>query len=198
MRTILLFICLLGLPAAAGEPPRIHLALKGGGHFPQIASRLGTSADAVLSLGYAINEAATLQIYGELGARQPSYRLESSDPRLESGSYSSTLRVLALQSSVGLSYLFRGAGPLVPYLGAGPQVHFVRSSVEGEAESAFGRSEETSTAVGALLFGGVGFKLGPGLLQGELRTSLAPIEQRVTGAAMLGGLTVLLGYGLMI
>lgn len=198
MKNALSLLLLLVSAVAAAEEPAFEVSLKAGGRFPQVASRLGTTFDGLLKLGYAVNEARTIQIYGDLGYASPSYTFTREDPRLAAGTYTSTLTVLDVKTSVGVTYFFAPPSEVwLPYAGLGPHVHFVKSTATGEAGTAFGANEETVTGIGAVAFGGVGFHLGPGLLLGELRAEFVRVEQQLTGPSNLGGLSLLLGYGLL-
>lgn len=183
------------------QPGLIELSLKAGGHFPQISNRLQTSFDAALKFGYGVALERRLQAFVELGYSQPSYKVNDTDARLGTSGedYVSTIKVRDLGLTLGGAYFIPVPVPLLlPYAGAGLQLHFVRSVVQGGAGAmSFGRTDETVTKVGGLLFAGTGFKVGPGLLLGELRFGYAPISQKVTGPSNIGHLSVLLGYGMM-
>lgn len=189
---------------AVEEPtsaPNVEISVKAGGHFPQLTNDLGVSFDALLKVGVMVAAEGKLQVFGEIGYSQPTHEVKSSDPRLSAAGaeYKSKMTVRDLTTNVGLNYFFESpASHLLPYAGAALSLHFLSSEVQGDSASvAFGDHDETSTQVGGLAFGGLGFRLGPGLVLGELRFGFAPVDQKVTGSSNVGSLSVLFGYGLM-
>jgi len=71
--------------ALAADPhdnPTTELSLKAGGHFPQITSKLGSSFDGTLKVGYAPWAAGAMQVFAELGYSQPQYTLQGTDGAL--------------------------------------------------------------------------------------------------------------------
>lgn len=188
-------------PVAEARPPSLQISLKAGGHFPQVVSRLGTSFDASLTVGYAPFSGRQLQVFLGLSYSRPSQTLSAEDPRLGTAGtdYSSTLVMQDLGTTLGLQYFILPPSRfVVPYVGAGFRVHFLRADVEGAGGADFGKHNETDTRYGAVVFAGVGLHLGPGLLLGELAFDYSPIGQRVTGAANVGSLALVLGYGLLL
>ncbi|MFZ5470559.1 MAG: hypothetical protein ACOZIN_14075 [Myxococcota bacterium] len=183
------------------SPPSLELSLKAGGHFPQVVSRLGTSFDGVLKVGYAPLPNKQVQFFADLGYSQPAHLTESNDPRLQdSGAdFSSRLLVQDLRVALGANYFFASPSEnLLPYAGASLRTHFLRAVVVGEGGAQFGQSQETVTRFGGALFGGAGYRLGPGLLLGEVNLAFVPVLEKVTGRANVGALAVLLGYGLLL
>ena len=90
----------------------------------------------------------------------------------------------------------------------GPQVFFYDPSVAyngvsiegtlyGSGFSGAVQSASIKTASGAAMVG-VGYRLGPGALLGELRFGFTPVSQKVTGSSNIAALSLLLGYGLFI
>ncbi len=181
------------------DPASIEISLVGGAHFPQLVNKLGTSFDGMLRLGYAPPILSRrLQIFADLGYSQPPNKVTGSDPRLDGGSYSSTLVVHDLSASLGLKFfLLPTTGTIVPYAGAGLRVHFLRTDVSGTGATAFGQYKETATQVGGVFLLGAGFHLGPGWVLAEADFGYAPVDQRVTGTTNIGALSILLGYGLL-
>ena len=87
---------------------------------------------------------------------------------------------------------------LVPYAAAGLDLHFVQSDIEGDAGGEpLGNNDEVSTKVGFALRAGAGYRLGPGLITGELSFAWAPLDHRITGDEHLGRLAILVGYTAM-
>jgi hypothetical protein len=190
---------------AEGAPngfPALEISLKAGGHFPQVTNKLGTSFDGILKVGYGVALDHRLQLFIEGGYTQPTHETSATDPRLAAAGadYKTTLTVKTLSTNLGLAYWIPAGSSFVnPYAGAAFHVAFVKSVVEGSGGGqSFGENDETSTQYGGLAFGGVGLRLGPGLLLGELRFTYAGISEKVTGSANIGALSALIGYGLML
>jgi opacity protein-like surface antigen len=180
--------------------PAWEISLKAGGHFPQVTNRLGSNFDAILKVGYGV--ALDLQVFADFAYSQPSHTSKGTDPRLGAAGaeYSTTLTVRDFATTVGADYFLPLATQRwLPYAGLGLTVHFLKTDVTGSAGGAsFGDTSETSTQVGGVVFAGTGFRLGPGMVVGELRFGFAPVSQKVTGSANIGALSVLLGYGLLL
>jgi hypothetical protein len=190
-------------PVASAPPGALELSLKAGGHFPQLTNPLGTSFDGILKVGYGVTRDRRLQVFLDFAYTQPSNTVTGSDPRLgEMGSgYRSTLTIRDLSNTLGVAYFIPAGQPwLLPYAGGGLQIHFVKSTERATTDAGvlLGEHTETATGLGAAVFGGAGFRLGPGLLLGELRFGYTPVSQRVTGSSNIGALSVLVGYGIML
>ncbi len=186
---------------AEARPPSLEIALKVGGHFPQVLSKLDTTFDGSLTVGFAPFQGHQLQFNVAVGYSAPAHRVSSTDPRLGTagGDYSSRLVEQDLATTIGVKYfILPPTRFLVPYAGAGFRVHFLRADVTGSGGADFGNHNETDTRFGGVLLGGVGLHLGPGLLLAELSFDYSPIGQRVTGDANVGSLAVVLGYGLLL
>jgi opacity protein-like surface antigen len=211
MKTLtLLALVLLSSPALADDaalatassgPLGLEVSLKAGGHFPQLMNPLGTSFDGVLKVGYAPLGNKQIQALLELGYTRPSYTFSGTDPRLgeEGAAYQSTLTVHDLGITLGGAYFFVPLERnLLPYAGAGLTTHLLRYDVEAQGGAAFGAHRETATRLGGVVMGGAGFRLGPGLILGELRVGYAPVAEVVSGVSNVGHLSLMLGYGLML
>jgi hypothetical protein len=196
----------LWLPGAAraGEPVHtLELSVKAGGHFPQLTSALDTSFDGIVKVGYGITADRRLQLFIDAAYARPSNTVTGRDARLgEMGeTYRSTLTLVDLSSTLGAAYFIPAGHPgLLPYAGAGVQIHHVRAREQASTERGvpLGEHRESDTGVGGAAFAGLGLRLGAGLLLGELRFGYAPISQRVTGEGNIGALSVLLGYGFLL
>jgi hypothetical protein len=186
----------------ATSAPSLELSLKAGGRFPQVVSGLGTALDGVLKVGYAPLSSRQLQFFADVGYAAPSQTLEAQDPRLgEAGSpYTSTLVLRDLATTFGVSwFILPPSSNLLPYAGGGLRAHFLSAEVEGGAQgAAFGPARETDTRFGAILFGGAGYRIGPGMVLGELAFDYTPIAHFVTGPSNVGALSVRLGYGILL
>ncbi len=189
----------LKVEQATPEPKQLEVSLVGGAHFPQLTNKLNTSFDGMLRIGWAPPVASRrLQIFVDLGYSQPTNTVKGSDARLDGASYSSTLTVQDLSTTVGLKFfILPTTDAIVPYLGAGLRFHFLKTNVTGTGASAFGQYHETATEIGGVGFFGAGFHLGPGWVLAELAFGYAPVDQQVTGTTNIGALSLLLGYGVL-
>lgn len=185
-------------PAAPPGEPTLEVALKGGVHLPQLLSPLQTSFDAVLKVGLAPWSLKQLQAFADLSYSQPRQLVTADDGRLESGgSYQSELAVHDVRTTLGAQYFFLSpAARFVPWAGAGLRLNFLTLDVEASSQENFGRHVETVTRVGLTLLAGAGYRLGPGLLVGELVFTVVPVDERVTGQSNIGALGARLGYAL--
>ena len=61
--------------------PQFELALKAGGHFPEVWNKLGPSYDFVLKLGWAPLEDRRLQTFLEAGYANPQKKSSGTDQR---------------------------------------------------------------------------------------------------------------------
>lgn len=174
--------------------PRFELALKAGGHFPEVWNKLGPSYDLALKAGWAPLEDRRLQTFFELGYSNPTKTSSGSDPRL-GADYTTKLSVQDLSTRVGAQWSFIGNLPVTPYAGAALRLDFVKSVVTGSAGAPFDEYRETGTQFGGMVFGGAAFRLWRGELLGELAFSYTPIRQRVTDKANIASTSVMLGYG---
>lgn len=208
-RTLLTFSLLLSPLASAQEvlaaapppaaEPTLELALKAGLHLSQVYGPLETTFDGVLKVGVAPWRFKRLQAFVDLGFSQPRHQTVASDPRLESGAdYTSTLVVYDVRTTLGAQYFFRSpAEKWVPWAGAGLRAHFLTFEAAGGSAEAFGLHTETVTRVGGTLLAGVGYRLGPGLVLGELSLTFVPVAERVTGPSNVGAFSAQVGYGLL-
>lgn len=182
---------------APDAPATVALAaLKVGGLFPQIMSRLDTSfvvAGEVAWISPLFSHRLAVGL--ELAYGQPQHKREVSDPRVPSERYSYTVTERTLSLYLGPKYFFLPpGGRFVPWLSLGLRAQFVDSQVVGTAEQAFGQNDETGNH---LAFGGqagFGYRLGPGLIALELQLISSPLDHLVTGQVNIGDLAVRAGY----
>lgn len=188
-------------PASAALRPW-EISLKAGGHFPQIANRLGSTFDVIAKVGYGVALQRRLQLFADFAYSQPSHTSSDTDPRLvgAGGEYSSKLTVRDFTTTFGAGYFFRLPYPrMMSYAGAGLQLHFLWSGVSGSTPCAyFGDQTESSTRIGGVAMVGAGYQLGPGVILGELRFGFTPVSQKVTGSGNIAALSLLVGYGLFL
>lgn len=189
-------------PVHADEGPSSAILAYGkvGGLIP--VGKLGPHVSFRLGAGYLLPVLKSrLAAVVDVGYSQTTAEGTVDDPRLgESGaSFSYTMKQRDLNLFVGPQYFildpFRR---LVPYAAVGLDLHFLRSVVEGEGNAAeLGGNDETSTKAGFAVRGGVGYRLGPGIITGELTFAWAPIDHTITGDSHLGRLAILVGYTAM-
>jgi hypothetical protein len=170
-----------GLIPVSELGPHVSVRLGGGYILPVLQRRLA----AVIDFGYS----------------QSTTESTIDDPRLgESGaSYSYTMTQRDLNLFVGPQvFILDPFNWLVPYAAIGLDLHFLRSVVEGEGGSEpLGDNDEISTKAGLAVRGGVGYRLGPGIITGEVTFSWAPIDHDITGDSHLGRFAFLVGYTAM-
>ena len=171
--------------------------LKVGGLIPM--SQIGAGVAVQLGAGYVPpilkgRLAATLDLaYGQGGASDTVL-----DPRLgpDGGEYSYSLTQRDLSLFVGPQvFILDPDGRIVPYAALGLELHFLQSVVEGSsAGSPLGENREVSTKAGFAVRGGAGYRLGPGMIIGEIAVGWAPLDHATTGDSHLGRVAILVGY----
>jgi len=119
---------------------------------------------------------------------RPSHDGSVMDPRIPStADYTvhETEMVLALLASYRLAGSDKA---LVPWIGVGPMLHFLRTT---ETTSlAPGENSAVSTEFGVELAGGADFRAGPGFVGGELRAAYSKLDHQLTGATNAGKVAV--------
>ncbi len=199
---VLLGGALAARPALAKDRPRSAILAYGKIGTLVPVSKLGAHVSMRIGGGYLLPVLKQrLAAVIDLGYSQSVATETIDDPRLgeAGGSYSHRLIQRDLNLFIGPQGFFRDPfGKLVPYAAVGLDLHFLRSAVDGSGDSQLlGDNQETSTKVGFALRGGVGYRLGPGIITGELTFSWAPITHDVTGEAHLGRFALLVGYTAM-
>ncbi|MBI4508042.1 MAG: outer membrane beta-barrel protein [Deltaproteobacteria bacterium] len=81
-------------------------------------------------------------------------------------------------------------GRLTPYAGVGYGAYFLRAKMDAFSQE----NTETQTRAGLQLRGGLGYRLGPGDLVGEVRYHFVDLEFLSTGSSNAGAVTVAGGY----
>lgn len=133
---------------------------------------------------------------------QPKTENTYTDPRLTQNSgltsYSHTVRDLGL--TLAPTLWFPVGQLVIPCASAGLKVHLYRNDVQGSAGDAspFGDNHEPKRRAGFVGRLGVGFRLGPGALSGDVALDAAPVYEVTTGDANAGDLIVSLGYSLFL
>ncbi len=185
--------------SVAEAAPSIMAYGKVGGVIP--ASKLDPNASVRLGGGvlFPIKKKHIAVIF-DLGFSQTTAEETLSDPRVgqdnSDAQFSYALSQQDLNLFLGGQYFFRGAdAKLVPYGALGLDLHFLKSNIEGTGGiEPLGENTETSTKVGFSLRGGAGYRLGPGMITGEISFAWAPIDHQITGESHLGRFAILVGY----
>jgi opacity protein-like surface antigen len=118
------------------------------------------------------------------------------DPRLASASYNwhltqevLTFMPLFLYRMTFVSQRF------TPYVGVGPRIFLMKSTVRGLAgSSTISETTEQSTKIGVGIPLGIEFALGPGAITAELLLQHASLDHTATGDSNIGAGTVYVGY----
>jgi hypothetical protein len=177
--------------AAAPEPWHFAIAPSVGLVVP--SSKLGATVVGGLELDLALPVLDhRLVVAVDASITRPTHSGGGSDPRV-GGAYTYDLGVTELK--VGLDLVFRfltAQDPIVPYLGAGPILHMLRTTETSDL--APGENSEQSTQVGFEVVGGVDVRLGPGLVLGEARYVYSALDHLWTGDSTAGNLTIGVGY----
>jgi hypothetical protein len=118
------------------------------------------------------------------------------DGRVAAGGYDWQLRQQMLVFMPLLLYRFTWVSErFTPYVGAGPRLFLLKSTVRGMAgTSVISETQEQSTKLGVGLPLGIEIRLGPGALTVEILLQHADIEHTATGGARLGAGTLSVGY----
>jgi hypothetical protein len=126
---------------------------------------------------------------------RPATSGSGTDPRV-GGAYDYDLAVTELKLGLDLVYrFFTAEKTIVPYLGAGPLLHFLKSTET--TTLAPGDNTEQDTAIGFEVVGGVDFRLGPGLLLAEVRYAYSKLDHLWTGESNVGNVVIAVGYRLV-
>ena len=220
MRAISLsLVSLLSLPALAQEPAPIEVVPPP--EQPAPVAVVAVEQPALWSFGLAATVGATIPT-SDLGAMvvggleldfalpvlerklvlalsatitRPSAAGSGTDTRV-GGEYEWDLAVTELKLGLDLVYrFFPQDRALVPYLGVGPILHFMKSTET--TTLAPGDNTEQGTAVGFEVVGGADYRLGPGLLLGEVRYVWSKLDHLWTGETNAGNVVIAVGYRLV-
>lgn len=219
MRAHPLALVLLSLPALAQEPAPVEVVPPPEGVPP--ATAVVATAQPLWSFGLAASVGATIPT-SDLGAMvvggleldyalpvldrqlllgltatltRPAASGTGNDTRV-GGDYDWDLKVTELKLGLDLVYrFFPQDHAFVPYLGVGPILHFMKSTES--TNLAPGDNTEQGTAVGVEVVGGVDYRLGPGLLLGEVRYVWSKLDHLWTGETNAGNVVIAVGYRLV-
>jgi hypothetical protein len=139
----------------------------------------------------------------DVGYSQPSASITVTDPRVDANGGMYTRELTQRQLMFGLTALYRATfinDRFAPYIGIGPRLWLLQTSINGSAGAMnpINESTEQSTRVGLSVPIGFDFQIGPGRIFGELQIFWAPIEHRTTGDSSVGALTLDAGYRLFL
>jgi opacity protein-like surface antigen len=161
---------------------------------------LGASFLADVEVGYVLPYLnRSFGILLDVGYTQPTASGDQTDPRIDVAKNAYHWDLTQRELLLGLTVLYRMTfirdGRIAPYIGIGPRLWLLQTSVNGTAgASTISESTEQSTKVGLSVPIGVDFALGPGRFFGEFQVLWAPIDHRTTGDASVGALTIEAGY----
>ena len=184
-------------PAPKRDRGQLLLAVEIGALLPYGFSRLGASYLVDLQVGWALpwlKHRLALALDG--GFTAPEASGTTNDPRLDASGGSYSWRLSQRELILGLTIVYRHPiGRLTPYAGVGPRLFLLDSRVQGSAGGAIiSQSSETSTKIGVGIPVGLGVRLGPGDLFGELALNISAIDHRTTGDTNTGSFTLAAGY----
>lgn len=206
---IMTLVLAAAAPAAASDgasSPSVAVAPYVGVSVPQLFGDLGSWPIFGLDVGYIMPfdvgpMERPLQVGLGASYTAPGAAGEDFHPMLgeEGGSYAWELqqRMLTLQLTTIWRFMKPGEGLSFHAL-IGPRVYLMESVLDasdGDGND-FGQNRETNTEYGMVFGGGAEFMLGPGALFGTLQVAGSPLDQRITGRANTGALSVDLGYRL--
>jgi opacity protein-like surface antigen len=121
---------------------------------------------------------------------------EETDPRISpGGKYTWHLTQQELNVMPVFMYRMTMLGRVVPYVGIGPRIYFLRSTVRsGEGTPTFQETTEQSMKVGFGLPLGVEIGLGPGGFIGEFLLQYGKLDHTATGSSNTGAASISVGY----
>ena len=188
-----------GAEPGAEETPKSQGGLLAGAKVGGLLSfgGLDPNARVGLELGYVfpwMNRSVALLLDADYAAPKSSGS-QSGDPRVEGGTYDwhLTEQMLALMPVVMFRYTKLGA--VVPYIGVGPRIYLLKSTVRGAVGSVeIPETTEQSTKVGFGVPLGAEIKVGPGGLIGELLLDYGTLDHTATGSSSTGALSLAIGY----
>jgi hypothetical protein len=184
----------VSIESEAAEPWTIGIAPRVGLTVP--TSKLGAMVVGGLALDYALpvmNGQLVVALDGSI--TRPSHDGSISDPRVGgSGNYD----IGVTEFKLGLDLIYRIFGPtqsLVPFVGAGPVLHMLRTT----ATNGFAPGENTAqdTRMGFEVLAGADYRVGPGYVLGEARLVYSGLDHLFTGDSNAGNVMISAGYRLV-
>lgn len=190
-------------PARAEEarrekpPVGVEAAAKLGVILPQLFTPLGANLAVGVEIGYQLPFAGRrFRVLLTVDYSQP-----PADGKARSdavgGEYTWTLSQRELAIGLVGGARFPQGGALTPWIALGPRLYLLETRANGaSAGEPFGEYVETSTELGAVVAGGVDYRVGPGALVGELEVGFSDLDHLTTGEASTGAFGVRAGYRL--
>lgn len=187
----------------AHEAPRAHGGLLAGAKVGGLLSfgGLDPNARVGIELGYVfpwLDRSFAFLVDADYAAPKSSGS-QAGDPRVQGGTYDwhLTEQILAIQPTI--LYRYTKLGRVVPFVGIGPRIYMLRSTVRGAVGSVvIPETTEQSTKVGLGVPFGAEIKLGPGALIGELLFEYGSLDHTATGASNTGALGLAVGYRVLL
>jgi hypothetical protein len=187
----------------AEETPKAHGGLLAGAKVGGLLSfgGLNPNARVGVELGYVfpwLNRSFAFLVDADYAAPKSS-GTQAGDPRVQGGTYDwhLTEQILAIQPTI--MYRFTKLKSVVPFIGVGPRIYMLRSTVRGAVGSVeIPETTEQSTKVGLGVPFGAEIKLGPGALIGELLFEYGSLDHTATGDSNTGALSLAVGYRLLL
>lgn len=156
-------------------------------------SRLGPMAVAGAEIGYllpVLEDQLLIAVDGHF--TRPPYDASISDDRVGGdGAY----EVDVTEFKAGLAAHYRLGGPaddFVPFVGAGPILHVLRTRERDDFDP--GENTSRNSEIGAELAVGADYRVGPGYLTGEGRFLYSDLAHLYTGDTNAGNLLLAVGY----
>jgi len=179
-----------GAVPTAPEPWSVAIAPRVGALLS--TSKLGPFVIGGLAIDIPIAAEHRLLIGLDASITRPSHDGTVMDARVPmTGTY--TINETELGIAALVSYRFAGAdAKLVPWLGAGPLLHLLRSSET--TNLAPGTNTAQSTELGVEVGGGADVRMGPGYLAGDLRFTYSKLDHEITGSTNAGHVALGVGY----
>jgi opacity protein-like surface antigen len=198
--------------APARDRGAFVIGVKVGGLFSEAFSKLGPSFLVEVETGYVLPRLKrSFAILIDAGYTQPTASGDPgsmgsavpADPRVAANGGAYHWDLTQRELTFGLTIMYRLTlirDWVAPYVGIGPRLWLLETTVSGNAgaNNPISESTEQSTKVGLSVPIGVDFKLGPGRIFGEMQILWAPIDHRITGEASVGSITVGAGYRLFL
>ena len=193
-------------PTAAWSMSGLVIGAKAGAGIGAPLNELGATFVGELELGYAlplpepIGRSLELFTAGAYLAPSTDGTVAAADPRLPGdGSFNYEVTQQAVVLTLGARYRISLADDAIaPYGAVGARMYLMRTTTEGQAAGqALGTTDETATAFGLHVAGGVDFRLGPGAVLAEAQLGYAPLDGYVMRDTNAGALVLLVGYRFM-
>jgi hypothetical protein len=175
----------------------LSVGLKGGVGLPQVSSTLETTFYVHLEGTYQFPFwGSRLGLITSLGYSQPTASGSGEDASLPGGEYTweATQKQLTWDLGLMLKFLEHSSDWNIAAI-IGSRLMFVSTLTDGKADDqVFGEHNETATIPGAFIGFQAEYKLGPGVLFGEVTFGSSFQELRTTGVLSVSAIGILAGY----